>query len=115
MIEQIVPLSLYPNRHAPTFAEFKRVSHQVHETLGDSPSVPEGERNIILGRGSESQSLFQGQRLKRGADGFHHVLHGILAQNQLHAPGFNLGKIQNIIYQIEQMLAIRLDIYKRLP
>src|SRR5262249_7998020 len=50
VIEQIVPLPLYQNRYAPAFAEFQRVSHQVHKTLSDSPTVPEGERDVVLGR-----------------------------------------------------------------
>ena len=104
----------HPNRNPPALAEFQRVPYQVRQTLRDPPSVPEGERNILLCRRDESQPFFQGQRLKRGPDGLHHFLHRVFAQNQLHTARLDLGKIEDIVDQPKQMLAVGLDIRQRL-
>ena len=78
-------------------------------------AVAQGEWNIVLDRGDEFQTFFQGERLQRGTDGLHDVLDRILRQNKLHATRLDFGKIQHVVDQAKQMLAVGLDIRQRLP
>src|SRR5262249_31766154 len=113
-IEQVVPLALHPNRNTSALAEFQRVSHQVHQTLRDSFSIPEGDRNIVWGGGGEPQPFSQAKRWKRGADGIPHVLHRIFGQRKLHATRLDFGKIEDIVDEAKEMLAVGLNIRQRL-
>ena len=62
----------------------------------------------------ELQPLVRRQRPQRRAHALHRVLHRVVRQRELHAPGLDLGEVEHVVDEAQQVLAARLDVGERL-
>ena len=93
--------------------EFQRIPDEVHEALGDAPRVAARERDVVGHGGNEIQPLLRRQRTEGGHDTDDDVLNRVVRQGQLHPTGLDLGEVEHVVDESEQVLAAVLDVGQR--
>jgi hypothetical protein len=73
-----------------------------------------GLGEVVTDLGHEIEPFLGGQRAERGPHGLDDVADGVLRQDQLHAPGFDLRQVEHVVDETQQVLAIDLDVGQRL-
>ena len=95
--------------------ELQRVPHEVHEALRDATCVTARKRDVVGHRAHQVQSLLGRQWSEAGEDAHDRVLDRVVAQGQLHAPGLDLGEVEHVVDEPEQVLAAVLNVGQRDP
>jgi hypothetical protein len=82
--------------------------------LHDAARVAVGKRHIRRHRGEELQPFFRRERLQRPACALHKILYRVRRKRELHAAGFDLGEIQHVVDEAQQVFAARVHVRQRL-
>ncbi len=96
--------------HLPFFREFDGVVDEVDHHLADAGVVGEDfQRGVGIFLDEERQVLFAGERGGDAGDFFEQFVDVEAFGVQVHAPGFDLGHIQHVVDQVQQVLPVFLD------
>ena len=72
-----------------------------------------GQRNPRWNCGHEVQALLHRERSERCSHSFHRIPHRVLAEGELHVTRLDLGQIQYVVDEAEQVLAALLNVRER--
>src|SRR6516225_1389421 len=98
--------------HFARIGELNRVADEIDQDLGQAATVAVAWRQV----GSQlklERELFVGrQRLKRAANRLGYVLNAVIGKFEDELAGFDLGEIEHVIDQTEQMFAVGLKAFE---
>ena len=97
------------DRHFAGVGELDRVADQIEQHLGQLLLVAVASRHVGRHVELEAQVLLRRQRLDRAVHLVNHVLHRIIGERQLELARLDLGEVEHVIDQAEQMAAVALD------
>src|SRR5262249_3856626 len=89
-----------------------RVADQIDEDLCQAPSVTAARRQLRSDLDLESELLIGSQRLKRAADGLSNVLNGVIREFKNELAGLDLGQIEHVVDEPEQMPTVGLESFE---
>jgi hypothetical protein len=95
--------------------ELDRVADEVQQDLGEAALVAVADGQVGGDRGLQRQVLLGGEGLRGGQHRLHDVLHRVLSERQAQLPCLDLGEIEDVVDQAEQVAAARLDAFEDLP
>src|SRR5262245_55183330 len=113
-VDETVAPELGGDLHVSLAGELQGVAGKIREALHHAPAVPVREGNLVGNRGHELEPLFLREGAERGPHARHRVLDGVVGEGQLHAPGLDLGEIEDVVDEAKEMLAAALDVVERL-
>ena len=93
-------------RTSPASVNLMALPTRFSSTCDRRRSSPRAVRQVRRHVELERELLARGQRLDRDVDALHHVLDRIVGERQRELPGLDLGKIEHVVDQAEQMLAV---------
>ncbi len=93
----------------PSIGEFDRVTDQIEQDLGQTPLVAATSRQVRGYLSGEFEFLVGRQRLNRTVNRVGNVLQGVISEVEHELTGLDLGQIEHIIDQPEQVLAVALQ------
>ena len=64
-------------------------------------------------RGEELQPLLRRERPQRRAHALHRVLHRVVGERELHPSRLDLGEVEHVVDQAQQVLAALLHVLER--
>ena len=99
----------------PSRVNFNALPGKVHEALGDPPGVAVRERDVLGDRGDELQPLLRRQRARARPARSPPCPAPSSPQRELHASGLDLGEVEHVVDQPQQVLAARLDVGRAAP
>ena len=97
------------DRHFAGVGELDRVADQIEQHLGQLLLVAVASRHVGRHVELEAQVLLRRQRLDRAVHLVDHVFHRIIGERQLELARLDLGEVEHVIDQAEQMAAVALD------
>src|SRR4030095_5206255 len=100
--------------HPTLRGELDRVSGEVREALREALGISDSERDIRLRRGDDLEVLLGGQRAERELHRVYDVLDRVLPQGELHTPRLDLGEIEDVVNQAEELRAAGPNVGDRL-
>src|SRR5215469_12493862 len=84
--------------------ELNRVADKIDQNLRQAAAVAVPWRHFAGKLKLECELLVSRQRLQRAADGLRDVLNAVIGKFEFELAGLNLGQIQHVIDEAEQML-----------
>ncbi len=94
--------------------ELEGVAGEIHQALRDAPVVAVGDRKAVGYVDHEFQPFLGGERAQRNVDDVDDLARRILRQRELHAPGLDLGEVEDVVDQAQQVAPVHLDVGERL-
>src|SRR6266550_8264296 len=92
------------------FSELHCVADQIDENLSELAFVgPDKSRHILLSLDGKLQLTFLGSKAKQSIQVLQHRMEIEISRLQLHPTGFNLGHLEYIVDQRQQVLATAID------
>ena len=91
--------------------EFDRVTNEIEQGLSEPAFVSSRRRQARGNSNSQAQTLFGGEGFNGGVDAANQFLYGIVGQREPKLSGFNLGEIEDIVDEPEQMSTVPLDAF----
>ena len=79
-----------------------------------TPAVAARRRDVGRRPHAERQALFDGERFQGRVDDVYDLLDRVVVEAELQPPGLDLGQIEHVVDQAEQMAAVGLDVDERL-
>ncbi len=101
-------LCIGPGRPHPQLSglsELDRVAQQVHQDLRNAPLITQCHRQIRLDLNGESQALLGRQGFHGADDSMDHVAEGVIRERQRQLTRFDLGQVEHIVDEIQQVSA----------
>src|SRR6516225_9298516 len=95
--------------HFACVGELNRIADEVDQDLRQAPSVAAARRQIGSKLELKRELLVGRQRLQRAANRLGNVLNGIIGQFEHKLACLDLGQIEHVIDQSEQVFAIGLE------
>ncbi len=93
----------------PLPGELDRVVDQVDDDLLHPPAITDDRTDPLVNPGDQAQTFLLRQRFDRAHRRRHRLLDYKFLPGDLELPGFDLGKIENVIDQGQQVLGALLD------
>ena len=94
-----------PHPELSRLSELDRVAQQVHQDLRHAPLVSQRDRKVRLDLDVEVQPLLGRQGFHRADDSMDHVAEGVILERQRQLARFDLGQVEHIVDEIQQMTA----------
>src|SRR6516164_1175818 len=110
MKRAVVGFSL--NRHLADVRELDGVADEINQDLGQAAAVTMTRWQFGGNFHLERELLVRGQRLQRAADGVGNVLNRVIGQFQDELTGLDLGQIEHVIDESEQVFAVGLKSFE---
>src|SRR5579864_254155 len=95
--------------HFPSIGELDRVADEIDQDLRQAPPVAMTCWQFAGDLDLEAELFVDRQWLKRAADSLSNVFEGIIREFEHQLASFDLGQIEHVIDQAEQVLAIALQ------
>ena len=106
-----IPLRLHFDPDLSRIGEFDRVTNKIEQGLSEPAFVSSRRRQARGNSNSQPQFLFGGEGFNGGINATNQFLYGIVGQRESKLTGFNLGEIEDIVDEPEQMSAVPLDTF----
>src|SRR5262245_15882142 len=103
---------LSPNSHLAGVRELDGVANEIDQDLRQTPSVTAARGQLRCHLDFECELFVGCQRLKRAADSLSNVLNGVIGQFEHQLPGLDLGEIEHVVDESEEVLAVRLQTFE---
>src|SRR6516162_8844820 len=88
--------------------ELNSITDEIDQDLGQAPAVATAWRQLRSDFDFEPELLIGRQRLQRAADGLGDVLNAVIGEFEHQLTGLDLGQIEHVIDESEQVRAIGL-------
>ena len=112
--QEAAVLDLGPDAHGAGLGELDRVADQVHQHLGEPALVAAPARQVRRHVDLERELLLRRQRLGRAHHVQHQLAHRVVDRRERQLAGLDLGQIEHVVDQAEQMAAVLLDALQHL-
>ena len=85
--------------------ELEGVADEVQEHLGDPPLVAPAGRQVGRHGHAQRELLLGGERLHARRHGLRDLLHGVVGEGQRELAGLDLGEVEDVVDEAEEVLA----------
>ena len=97
------------DRHFAGIGELDRVADQIEQNLRQAALVAAARRQVGRHIDLEGELLLRRQRLDRAVDVLDDILERVVGERKRELAGLDLGQIEHVVDQAEQVLAVALD------
>ena len=102
------------DRHLAGLGELDGVADEVEQHLGEAPLVAPAERQVGRDLDAQREPLLGRQRLDGRDDRLHHLRQRVVVERQGELAGLDLGQVEHVVDQAEQVPAARLHALEHL-
>ena len=94
-------------RNHPVAGEFRGVAEEVEQRLAQLGDVRLPRTQLVGDLHDEPVAVLRNQRRYRRHDAFDHGRHGEILDMRVHLSGFDLGKIEHVVNELQQVFSRR--------
>ena len=103
------------HRDLAGLGELDGIADEIQQRLGDPPLVALPERQVLGDHGPEQQLLLGRQGFRGRHDRLDHFLDRVVGDGKGQLAGFDLGQIEDVVDQAEEVAPVALDALQDLP
>src|SRR5207237_4967208 len=109
-VDEVAVHELHADLDPSLLGELESVAGEIHQALRKTSVVAISNREIVGHVDHKVQTFLGGQRTQRYVNDVDDLPNRIVAQRELHASGLDLGQVQHIVDQTQQMASVHLDV-----
>ena len=106
-----IPLRLHFDPNLALVGELDRITNKIEQSLSEPAFVSSRRRQARGNSNSQPQFLFGGEGFNGDINAANKFLYGIVGHREPQLTGFNLGEIEDVVDEPEQMSAVPLDAF----